>query len=99
MDDHIRSEGSSALPLDWLVTPGLAFSHPNEVLDHPELSHAERRAILASWASDARAVEGAHWMRCVDNGSVVTLEEVLRALRKLDSQVAARPMGYGRRRL
>ena len=93
MHDHIRSEGARALPIDWLVTPGLAFSHPSEVLDHPELSHAERRAILASWASDARAVEGAHWMRCLDNGSVVTLAEVLHALRKLDAQTAFRPDG------
>jgi hypothetical protein len=31
MYDHIRPEGG-ALPIDWLVTPGLAFSHPNEVL-------------------------------------------------------------------
>jgi hypothetical protein len=93
MHDHIRPEGTAALPIDWLVTPGLAFSHPNEVLDHPELSQAERRAILASWASDARALEGAHWMRCLDNGSVVTLAEVLDALRKLDAQTALRPDG------
>ena len=91
--DHIRSEGARALPIDWLVTPGLALSHPNEVLDHPELSQAERRAILASWASDARALEGARWMRCLDNGSVVTLAEVLDALRKLDAQTALRPDG------
>jgi hypothetical protein len=88
MHDHIHPDGSGAFPIDWLVTPGLAFSHPSEVLDHPDLSHAERRAILASWASDARAVEGAHWMRCLDNGSVVTLAEVLDALRKLDAQTA-----------
>jgi hypothetical protein len=80
---------SNALPIDWLVTPGLAFSHPDEVLDHPELSDAERRAILASWASDARAVEDAHWMRCLDNGSIVSLAEVLDALRKLDARGAA----------
>jgi hypothetical protein len=91
MHDHIHPEGPGSFPIDWLVTPGLAFSHPNEVLDHPELSQAERRAILASWASEARAVEGAHWMRCLDNGSVVTLAEVLDALRKLDAQTALRP--------
>ena len=93
MHDHIHPEGSRAFPIDWLVTPGLAFSHPSEVLDHPDLSHAERRAILASWASDARAVEGAHWMRCLDNGSVVTLAEVLEALRQLDAQSALRRDG------
>ena len=57
MHDHIRPEGAAALPIDWLVTPGLGFSHPNEVLDHSELSQAEQRAILASWASDARALK------------------------------------------
>jgi hypothetical protein len=93
MHDHIRPEGAAALPIDWLVTPGLGFSHPNEVLDHSELSQAEQRAILASWASDARALEGAHWMRCLDNGSVVTLAEVLHALRKLDAQTDFRPDG------
>jgi hypothetical protein len=93
MHDHIRPEGTAALPIDWLVTPGLGFSHPNEVLDHSELSQAEQRAILASWASDARALEGAHWMRCLDNGAVVTLAEVLHALRKLDAQTAFRPDG------
>jgi hypothetical protein len=93
MRDYKLAEGAGARPIDWLVTPGLAFSHPNEVLDHPELSRAEQRAILASWASDARALEGAHWMRCLDNGSVVTLAEVLDALRKLDAQTALRPDG------
>ena len=92
MYDHIRPEGGT-LPIDWLVTPGLGFSHPNEVLDHPELSPAEQRAILASWASDARALEEAHLMRCLDNGSIVTLAEVLHALRKLDAQTAFRPDG------
>ena len=90
MRDHIHSKGAGALPIDWLVTPGLAFSHPNDVLDHPELTDAERRVILASWASDARAVEGAHWMRRLDNGSTVTLAEVLDALRQLDARDAAR---------
>lgn len=90
MRDHIHSRGDCALPIDWLVTPGLAFSHPNEVLDHPELTDAERRVILASWASDARAVEGAHWLRCLDNGSRATLSEVLDALRQIDARDASR---------
>ena len=32
-------------------------------------------------------------MRCLDNGAVVTLAEVLDALRKLDAQTALRPGG------
>lgn len=86
MHDHVHSEGV-ALPIDWLVTPALAFNHPNDVLEHSGLTHAERRAILASWASDARAVESAHWMRRLDNGSTVPLSEVMDALRKLDGEI------------
>ena len=47
----MSNEVSSArLPLDWLVTPAAAFNHPDEVLSHPGLTVAEKRAILASWA-------------------------------------------------
>jgi hypothetical protein len=89
MYDHIRPEGG-AVPINWLVTPGLAFSHPNEVLDHPELSPTEQRAILASWVSDARALEGAYWMRCLDNGSVVTWQ---RCFRRCASSTPKPPSG------
>jgi len=57
--DQVRLEGA-ALPVDWLATP---------VLHHPSLSHAARRVILASWASDVRAVEDAPWLRRLDNGA------------------------------
>ena len=40
-----------ALPLDWLITPAAAFNHPDDVLSHSGLTIAEKRAILASWAS------------------------------------------------
>ncbi len=96
MHDHVHSEGV-ALPIDWLVTPALAFNHPNDVLEHPGLTDAERRAILASWASDARAVESAHWMRRLDNGSMVPLSEALDALRKLDGEASPLTPRRGRR--
>ena len=85
-------------PIDWLVTLALAFNHPNEVLEQPGPTQAERRAILhASWASDARAVEDAHWMRRLDNGSMVPLSEVLDALRKLDGETSPLTPRRGRR--
>ena len=40
-----------------------AFGHPSEVLNDPDLSLNERRAILASWASDACAIEAAPEIR------------------------------------
>src|SRR4051794_33057789 len=39
------------------------FSDPSEVLANPLLSDAEKRCVLAAWASDAFAVEGCPWLR------------------------------------
>ena len=36
-----------------LLHPGTVFEHPKDVVAHPCLTLAEKRAILASWASDA----------------------------------------------
>ena len=45
--------------LDELLHPARAFGHPSEVVDDPDLTLNEKRAILASWASDACAIESA----------------------------------------
>ncbi|MFE1599894.1 hypothetical protein [Methylobacterium sp. ID0610] len=68
------------------VAPGDVFRHPREVLVHPSLSTAEKRAILASWASDARAVESCPTLRCLPGcrAEPVPLHEVLAALQALD---------------
>ena len=39
-----------------LLHPGTTFEHPRDVVAHPSLSLAKKRAILASWASDASAI-------------------------------------------
>ena len=39
-----------------LIHPGTVFNHPRDVVSHPTLTLAEKRAILASWASDASAI-------------------------------------------
>ena len=39
-----------------LLHPGTLFEHPKDVVTHPSLTLAEKRAILASWASDASAI-------------------------------------------
>ncbi len=35
------------------------YTHPDDVTSDPKLTTAEKRAVLASWISDARAVEDA----------------------------------------
>ncbi len=84
MSNEVSSTG--ALPLDWLITPAAAFSHPDDVLSHSGLTAAEKRAILASWASDAHAVDDMPWLRQLECGARIPLSEVLRALRSLDAE-------------
>jgi hypothetical protein len=47
-----------------LLPPGTVFEHPKEVVCHAGLTSAEKRAILASWASDASAIASCPSMRC-----------------------------------
>ena len=41
---------NNVFDFDALLHPGRAFDHPKDVVAHPSLSIAEKRAILASWA-------------------------------------------------
>ena len=49
--------------LDHLLNPAAVFDHPRDVLNDPDLSRQEKRAILSSWASDACAVESMPGLR------------------------------------
>ena len=63
------------------------FGHPREVVANPRLSRAEKRAILASWASDACAVEAAPALRMLPGGKEpVLFDEVMYALRSVDEE-------------
>lgn len=61
------------------------FMHPDEVVDDPWLTPTQKREVLASWASDVRAVSDAPALRQLDNGAVVRVGDVLRALLSLDN--------------
>jgi hypothetical protein len=72
--------------LDELLHPAGAFGHPSEVVNDPDLTLNEKRAILASWASDACAVEAAPGLRASPHGSPMHFDEIMEALRTLDKQ-------------
>ena len=76
---------------DWdlndLLHPAQAFESPAAVLEDPDLTVNEKRAILASWASDACAVEAAPDLRAASSGHIVRFDEIMEALRALDKQV------------
>jgi hypothetical protein len=60
------------------------YTHPDDVTSDPKLTTAERRAVLASWISDARAVENAPSSRQLDSGAIVEVDDILQALVSLD---------------
>src|SRR4029453_8866326 len=87
-----------ALDLDILLHPSQLFEHPSDVLDDPDLSLNEKRAILASWASDACAVESAPALRNNPSGQVLSFDDIMDALRALDKQAATAVTAGDRRR-
>jgi hypothetical protein len=72
------------------------YTHPHDVTTHPKRTTAEKRAILASWISDAGAVENAPSLRRLDSGAVVELDVILHALVLLD-QLAPDSTGDNKR--
>jgi len=83
-DMAMKTDGT--LDLDALLHPARAFAHPRDVLADPDLTTNEKRAILASWASDACAVEAAPALRQSPSGKPVAFYEIMDALRTLDDQ-------------
>jgi hypothetical protein len=68
-----------------LLHPGAVFNHPKDVLAHPSLSVGEKRAILASWASDASAIASCPSLRAPAGlEAPVTIDEILEVLCELD---------------
>jgi len=77
--------------LDQLLHPANAFAHPRDVLNDPDLTLNEKRAILASWASDACAVEASPALREGPKGKAIQYDEIMEALRTLDGQMVDAP--------
>src|ERR1700733_4944760 len=76
-----QSTRSSAAPYAATI-----YTHPSDVTSDPKLTTAEKKAVLASWISDARAVENAPSLRRLDSGAVVEVDSILQALVLLDQQ-------------
>lgn len=88
-EQAIETQGLAAALERWL-RPGVGFGHPRDVLKDPFLDHAEKRAVLASWASDASAVQDQPTMRwLLGTPEPVPLREVREALDRLDGRRAA----------
>lgn len=70
------------------VDPTWTYSLPQQVLDDTQLTTDEKRSILAGWASDALAVEDHPALRRLPwSERLLSIDELLEALRSLDHQV------------
>ena len=68
-----------------LLHPGTVFERPADVVAHRGLSLSEKRAILASWASDASAIASCPSLRAPSGlKAPVAVDEILEALCALD---------------
>ena len=85
--------------LDALLHPASAFAHPMDVVRDEDLTLNEKRAILASWASDACAIEAAPDLRVNRSRSVVRWDDIMDALRTLDKETEnyAKPLPHYKR--
>jgi hypothetical protein len=82
-----------------LLHPGTVFEHPKDLVMHPSLTLAEKRAILASWASDASAIASCPALRAPEGLKMpVSIDAILQALRELDSDPPNPPGGKPQRR-
>lgn len=72
------------IDLNAILHPGSVYDHPRDVVQDPTLSIREKRAVLASWASDAASVASNPVLRELPgSGRTVTIDEILEALATL----------------
>ena len=75
--------------------PAQAFRTPQDVVSDPDLTLYEKRAILASWASDACALEAEPELRRPGSGPPVRFDDIMDALKELDGEAAGK-LHYGK---
>ncbi len=94
MTDLNRRFDENVYDLNAILHPGSVFEHPRDVLSDATLSRAEKRAILASWASDAAAVTSCPALRAIPGGKKpVPIDDILEALSSLDPSPRTPPGG------
>ena len=92
MTNRSRAIDDNVYDLDAILHPGSVYDHPRDVLADEELTLAEKRSILASWASDAAAVTSCPSLRAIPGQrQPVSIDDILEALSELDN--GPRPPG------
>jgi hypothetical protein len=74
MEQNVQAR-KTPFDIDALLNPSKAFRHPLDVVRDTDMTVAEKRSVLASWASDACAIESNPALRASATGmsSVIQL--------------------------
>jgi hypothetical protein len=92
MTNRGRAIEDNVYDLNAILHPGSVYEDPRDVLADEELTVAEKRSILASWASDAAAVTSRPLLRAIPGRrKPVSIDDILEALSELDN--GPRPPG------
>lgn len=85
-EEQLKGVGLKAALERWL-RPAVGYGHPSEVAKDPFLEPQQKRAILASWASDASAVKDQPTLRwLLGTPEPVRLTDVLEAMDAVERQ-------------
>lgn len=83
-EQQIETLGLRAARERWLRF-AVGFQHPRDVLKDPDLDADEKRAVLASWLSDASAVQDQPHLRwLLGTPEPVAVADIRDALARLD---------------
>ena len=89
--EHVLYGDGLSAALARGVRPAVGFTIPDDVLKDPHLTSTDKRAILASWASDASSVSDEPTKRwLLGTPEPVSFAEVRDALCRLDRWEATR---------
>jgi hypothetical protein len=94
-EDHpMIDHADIIIDLNAILHPSTVYDHPRDVVADQTISLGEKRAILASWASDAAAVASNPALRKLPGSRrLVTIDDVLEALSALDHHPKGPPGG------
>ncbi len=83
--NSIPEEAKATISAAHLLHPTKHFDHPRDVLAAGDIGNDEKRAILASWASDMFAIESSPALRlCPGAEKAIPYDEIIEALKMLD---------------
>jgi hypothetical protein len=92
-EDGISKTGQGRFLLPANLMLRLAdYTHPQDVLQDDALTHAQKRDLLAAWASDLSAVESRPGFRWLDGTpGPIPVSHILAALQALDQKADPSP--------